>query len=202
LAKDSTLRGLVHFVLFTVVSSVLVCLTYCMLFVARALTVIVDTFGCRIADSPNLPEVTHQWNLLQAVVRKSSGTIERCFVALMVTAVVMIPALIADLFVLTLDRAAVLNLLPGTVVTVGIFRMIFLAAAVTDKCIRVPALVNALHFGPGTDRMKQHIVEYIVNSAAGFYVCDVRMTTEMTLKFMYTWSIVVFGISTTVFSTN
>jgi len=177
-------------------------LTYCMLFMCRALTVMVDTFGCRVADNPDLAEAMHQWNVLQAVVRKACGTIERCFVVLMLTAVIMVPALIADFFVLNSDRSAIPTLIPGMVITIGIFRMLFMAAAVTDKCTRVPALVNALSFGDGTYRMKQHLVEYIVNSAAGFYVCDVRMTTEMTLKFMYTWSIVVFGISTTVFSTN
>mmetsp|Transcript_54731 Transcript_54731/g.177840 ORF Transcript_54731/g.177840 Transcript_54731/m.177840 type:complete len:125 (+) Transcript_54731:1851-2225(+) len=86
------------------------------------------------------------------------------------------------------------------ILTVGISRMLFMAAAISDKCSRVPSLVNTLSFGKGTERVQQHIVEHIVHSGLGFYICDVRVNTEFVVKFMYTWTICAFGISTTLHS--
>lgn len=56
---------------------------------------------------------------------------------------------------------------------------------------RVPAFVNAVSFGPGTERARQHTVDYIASSAAGFYVLDTRLTTAMVVKMTYIWCIVV-----------
>mmetsp|Transcript_7235 Transcript_7235/g.21881 ORF Transcript_7235/g.21881 Transcript_7235/m.21881 type:complete len:284 (-) Transcript_7235:164-1015(-) len=86
------------------------------------------------------------------------------------------------------------------ILTVGISRMLFMAAAISDKCSRVPSLVNTLSFGKGTEGVQQHIVEHIVHSGVGFYICDVRVTTELVVKFMFKWTVLAFGISTALFA--
>lgn len=83
--------------------------------------------------------------------------------------------------------------LPYVLVVCGVLRVFAAAAAVTDKCMRVPALINSLSFGPGTERERHHLVEYISHSAAGFYICDVRLTLGMVAKFLYVWSVICFG---------
>eukprot|EP00429_Kryptoperidinium_foliaceum_P110517 CAMPEP_0176304242 /NCGR_PEP_ID=MMETSP0121_2-20121125/62330_1 /TAXON_ID=160619 /ORGANISM="Kryptoperidinium foliaceum, Strain CCMP 1326" /LENGTH=177 /DNA_ID=CAMNT_0017645843 /DNA_START=106 /DNA_END=641 /DNA_ORIENTATION=- len=70
------------------------------------------------------------------------------------------------------------------------------AATVSEKCGRVPAFINAISFGAGSERKRQHTVEYIASSAAGFYILDTRLTTSMVAKMMYIWCIVVLGALT------
>jgi len=45
-------------------------------------------------------------------------------------------------------------------------------------------------------RVRQYAVQYIINSAAGFYVFDVRLTTAMVLRVMYVSGALVFGLVT------
>lgn len=74
--------------------------------------------------------------------------------------------------------------------------MLLLASMISDKCGRIPSLVNAISFGEGTERERQHIVEYITNSAAGFYVFGMRLVTSAVAKFVYVWCLVVMGLFT------
>lgn len=85
------------------------------------------------------------------------------------------------------------SLLPGFFVSCGIIYALLVAATVSEKCGRVPAFINAFPFGPGTDRQRQHIVEYIAYSGAGFYILDTRLTTSIVAKMTYVWCIVVVG---------
>lgn len=43
------------------------------------------------------------------------------------------------------------------------------------------------------ERERKNLVEYILHSDAGFYVCDVRVTLGMVTKFVYVWCIIIFG---------
>jgi len=62
---------------------------------------------------------------------------------------------------------------------------------VTEKCSRVPALIylwSAEH--EGFESETQYAVEYVVHSAAGFYVKGVRLTAFMTLKITYVLGVI------------
>lgn len=74
--------------------------------------------------------------------------------------------------------------------------MLLLAATISEQCTRVPALVNAISFGEGTEIARGQTVDYISNSAAGFYVFGTRLTLAMVVKYMYFWCIVVVGLIT------
>lgn len=191
-----------HILAVTASRSVLMSVAFCLVYVSRALTVMVDLFCCRVVDCPDIAEVVHDWNVLQAVLRKASITIERCFVALQVGAALSVLTLVLDLLALDSRWDALPTLVPGLLTIFGILQHFFQAALVTDKCVRIPSLINSLSFGPGTDRVKQHTVEYIMNSAAGFYVCDVRLTTATALKVMYMWSVIAFTMGTKVLAIN
>lgn len=195
-------RAYLHVLAFVVTSSTLMCLTFCMLYVCRALTVMVDFFCCWVVDHPDIAEAIHDWNVLQALLRKASITIELSFVALQIGAAFAVPMFILDFAAMGSHSAAsaVPTMLPGVLLATGILRTFFLAASITDKCVRIPSLINSLSFGDGTDRVKQHMVEYILNSAAGFYVCDVRLTVAIAVRFLYMWFVVAFGLGTKVLS--
>lgn len=85
---------------------------------------------------------------------------------------------------------------PRFCVTCGILYSLLLAAMVSEKSSRVPALINAVSFGPGTERTRQETVDYVTSSAAGFYVFDMRLTTARVVKLMYIWCLVVMGVLT------
>merc|ERR1719361_3161977 len=73
--------------------------------------------------------------------------------------------------------------------------MVFRAAAVTEKCSRVPALVNSWMMEERPfDEGRQYVVQYITNGAAGFYVKGVRLTAFMATKLAYFFGIIMFTV--------
>lgn len=138
--------------------------------------------------------MAHIWNMTQAILRKASVSIEHCLLALCFVLVFAVPLLLVD--VLYTGSAPILTMIPALCVTCGILYVLLLAATISEQCTRVPALVNALSFGEGTEAARQQTVDYISSSAAGFYVFGMRLTTAMVLKFMYIWCIVVLGMVT------
>lgn len=54
----------------------------------------------------------------------------------------------------------------------------------SEKSACVPALINAVSFGPGTELERQQTVDFVTSSAAGFYIFDMRLTTARVAKFM------------------
>ena len=63
-------------------------------------------------------------------------------------------------------------LVPSLIMALCILRMFMHAALITDKCSRVPSVINSLSFGQGSEHDRQSIVNYIVSSRAGFYICE------------------------------
>jgi len=153
----------------------------------------VDAFCGEVVSAIPLDSVAHVWNLTQAVHRKASVDVEPCLLALCGILALSIPLLVVDI-ALVGTRSA--HLLPGLFASCGIIYALLAVAAVSEKCARVPALINAIPFGAGTERTRQHTVEYIASSAAGFYVLDTRLTTSMVVKMMYICCIVVLGALT------
>lgn len=176
-----------------VFSAVILCLSFAIVCICRSLVVMVDAFCSEVVTAMPLESVAHVWNLTQAVHRKASVDVEPCLLALCGILAICIPFLVVDI-ALVGTRSA--HLLPGFLVSCGIIYALLAAATVTEKCGRVPALINAISFGAGTERKRQHTVEYIASSGAGFYVLDTRLTTSMVVKMMYIWCIVVLGALT------
>ena len=68
------------------------------------------------------------------------------------------------------------------------FYTLFRMAVITEKCARVPALVNSIpsaSAGCEWDTSVGRLVDYIGNSAPGFYVKGVRLTVFMVMKLSY-----------------
>lgn len=185
-------------VTFTVCSGLVIGLSFCLLHICRALAVMVDTFCFNILNDTALTDAVREWNTLQAVLRKASSSVERCFFNLQATASFAVLLCVADVVrdarsepegALFLTR-----LVPVMLVACSVVSIFFRAAAVTDKCARVPSLVNS--FGHDMDTGRQYVVEYIINSAAGFYVFEVRLTQAMALKFTYLCGVILLGLAT------
>jgi len=69
------------------------------------------------------------------------------------------------------------------------------AAAVTDTCAKLPPFINALVSDTKMDLQCQYVVRYIQDSAAGFYIYDVQLTTALVLKAMYFCGAFLFAVA-------
>lgn len=176
-------------VCFSLVSAVLTGLMYSILHALRALGLIIDAFCVSFVVDPDLEQAVRNWNILQAVLRRVSGAMERSFLFLLSTASA---ALVFPIILVGLQPAVA----PGALLILGIAQVSFCAGATTYKCDRVPALINSLHFGCDIDYMRSYVVEYVERSKAGVYVFEVRITAQMVLKSLYVGGAVLFGVVT------
>lgn len=53
------------------------------IFAHRALSAMVDRFCCSMTDTPDIFQAMQEWNLMQAVMLKASGSIEWSFITLL-----------------------------------------------------------------------------------------------------------------------
>lgn len=197
-ASDGVLmwQDVLNAVSFFVSSGVLVTITICIVDLCRGLANMIDMFCCRVISEPQIIDSVAAWNILEAVMRKVSGVIENCFFALQMAASCAVGLFAADALLMpNVARHHLLPLIPGALVTLCIVRVFFYAAQVTDKCNRVPALVNSIN--PDViDHERKFVVEHILHSAAGFYVFEVRLTSAIVLRFSYMCLIVVSYLTT------
>lgn len=162
--------------------------------VCRYLISAVDAFCDNLIESPDLAEAIHNWNLFQAVCRTSCCGVQAFFAVQQATATAV--ALLGIFGARQgLGLASAHNLLPSLVLVLAIIRTSLGAAAVSDKCARVPMLVNSLSFGRDWDCDRMYMVEYIVHSRAGFYVFDVRLTLASVVRAFYIACAVTIGFA-------
>lgn len=169
--------------------------------VARGLGHMVDTFVFHFMETQDFAEAIAEWNILQAVIRKVCRCIQSGFFILQTSAVATVLLSIGDI-ANTYQNSQALVFLPTVVLVFAITRVFFCAGAVTDKCARVPALVNSLDVGSGLDHDRLYVVEYISHSQAGFYMFEARVTSAVVLKVFYFSCIVILSIASRVITQN
>jgi hypothetical protein len=182
-----------HILSFALVSGVLLSLALTMICVCHGLAIMIDNFCIHISESRTcsgqITIAVQEWNVLQAVLRKASSSIEHCFFTLQTA------AWFAVLFgYIDVAHGWDSLVVPGGLVLLGLSRIFYCAAAITDKCAQVPSLVNSLYFGQDVDIQRQYVVQFIMQSGAGFYVLGVRMDSAVTLKLAYVCGIVSLGL--------
>jgi len=195
--------SIVYVILFALCSLLLLALAYCMLFICRALMLTVDSFCTVTIGGSALKGAVPRWNVVQAVLRKASEGIQ-AGLFIMSTAVLSTLLLGAADFLQSEQRyhGHASLVYPGLLVIVGLLRAFFLAGLVTDKCARVPSLINSCYYGSEIDPDRQYVVTYVMNSAAGFHVFDLRLTSSIIVKFAYVCAVGVFTLSTRFLSFN
>eukprot|EP00445_Apocalathium_hangoei_P002398 CAMPEP_0203851334 /NCGR_PEP_ID=MMETSP0359-20131031/7294_1 /ASSEMBLY_ACC=CAM_ASM_000338 /TAXON_ID=268821 /ORGANISM="Scrippsiella Hangoei, Strain SHTV-5" /LENGTH=210 /DNA_ID=CAMNT_0050767347 /DNA_START=4 /DNA_END=636 /DNA_ORIENTATION=+ len=187
-----------HMTFFTVSFMHMMILTF-LLYVIRVL----DMFCYRFVNDPaTAEEAVQHWNVLQALLRRAAGGIELALIILLVMMAWLVAAFSLDYMGLESSLLTFRFQLPRILMQCGVLRVFITAAGVTDKCARVPSLINSFSFGDGNDREQQHLVQFIVSSEAGFYISNVRVNMGMVFKFMYMWSVVLFAIVGKGLSTN
>jgi len=191
-------HGAVSVATFFVTSSIFVALTFTILHVNCCLTLLIDAYCSHFTEDLELDWFVREWNILQAVLRKASGAVEKSFVVLQTTALAAVLLRIVHLFLHSdsqswcLPAVMFLGLCDGW--------LIFKSAEVTEKCSRLPSVINSLSFGRDVDMRRHYLVQYVSYSGAGFYVGEVRLTNAMAIKFAYVSGLVFFGVLTKVVS--
>merc|ERR1712034_118767 len=82
----------------------------------------------------------------------------------------------------------VLRILPPMVTCFFAGAVLFKAAVVTEKCARVPALVNSVLHQEDSEQLdpkRQYVVQFISQSSAGMDVKGVRITAQTVMKSLY-----------------
>lgn len=176
-------------------NTILSALVYCSMYISNALTGSIDVFGQCVMAQADIVGAIHDWNVLQAVLRTCSSSIQYCLFSLQATAVA---AMMLGANDVTRGDKNPIVIVPVVLAAFNITRSLFRAAEVTDRCVRMPSLINSLSFGRRMDHERQYVVEYMTNSAAGFYVFNVRITSALALKFIYASCVIVFVFVTKV----
>jgi len=174
-------------------SGMLVAMTFCSFHLCWALATLIDDFSHNVAGSTQIVAAIHEWNVLQAVLLESADTIELTMLTLLVS------ACSAVLLVGPCVSQHILSLLPVGLLVCIVVLAFLRAAAVTDKCARVPALINSLFFGNHLDFERQYVIDYVTNSAAGFYIYEVRITQTMVAEVAYVFIAIVVALVTRAF---
>merc|ERR1712118_164925 len=115
-----------------------------MLFMCRPMTIMVDTFCCRLRMDISLDKAAYHWNVTQAMLRRASDVVELCLFILQMTAFVALLVVVSDMLRCFDPRhnPSMYQLSSTLLVLVAIAYMFFCAASITDRCRQVPPLVN------------------------------------------------------------
>lgn len=175
-------------------SAIFVGLVFGVMHVVSSLVLLVDAYCYYAVLEKEVERNVSEWNMLQAVMRKSSVAVETAFLVLQTTALMYVLLTMTSLLV---NGLSIFSVLAVILLVIADARLFYKAAQVTEKCARVPPLINSLSFGNSElDPRRHYLVEYMHYSAAGFYVCEVRITTIMAIKLSYVSGILAFGIVT------
>jgi len=159
----------------------------------RGLVAIVDAFCHNMIESPHFGLAVREWGLVQAVCRSVSASLQSCFVVLLTMATVTVLVVLTEI---SNSHTFSPPLIPRLLLAAATFRISLWAAEVTDKCQRVPLLVNSLSVGTELDVNRMYTVDYIVHAKAGFYVFETRLTCSSLMKAVYIACAVTVGIVT------
>jgi len=184
--------GLLYLIATLFSTTILAGLVYCSLYFCNALTGLIDLFGVSVVGKSIDVSAAHEWNVLLAVLRTASSSIEWCILTLQAAAGLTTLLALIDV---AQNGTDILLVLPEFLFVVNAARVLFRAASVTDKCVRLPMLINSLSCAQ-VDPNRQYVIEFINNSAAGFYVFECRLSTAVALKSMYVFCGVVFAFAT------
>ena len=186
--------------------------SYTQLHIVAGMDLAVDSFCINFFREMDMEQALNEWNTVQATLRQVSTKLSRSMLALGASCGASLLLLAEYTFFHTDSSIFVAQLQPG--VQMAFFLgwlfppvLLFLysmmrAAGVTEKASRVAPLVNSWHFGDQEDDNvpswmdlgRQYIVQYMVQSEAGFYVQGVRLHAFQVTKLSYYFAAFIFAV--------
>ena len=185
---------------------------YLELHVLSGLELAIDSFSVNFFRVMDVKEAMAEWNVLQAMLRHISAKLSRSLLPLGCACGASILYLIQLSFVRPDVEGGfgfILQNLWCLPPNVFFLYTLMRAAAVTEKASRVSPLVNSWNFenvdGPDDlpdwmDLERQYLVQYIIQSEAGFYIQGVRLRFFQVSKMCYYLSAILFAVVSQVIS--
>jgi len=196
--QQEIVNNLCNLASFMVSGGVLLACLFRVMRVCRGFYVIIDDFSFNLVTTSDLCVAEQDWNLLQALLRRSCAALQYLFIVLQSTIVAALILGVDDFYRL----AKPTSLISGAFVLIGLAPLFLCAASVTDHCERLPPFVNSLGFGRSLDADRLYLVEYMFYSQAGFYIFEVRVTRDMVLKAFYISGMAIFYFATKVMASG
>eukprot|EP00434_Breviolum_minutum_P032957 symbB.v1.2.029154.t1/scaffold3143.1/size62517/3 len=186
--------------------------TYTQLHIVAGMDLAIDSFCIHFFKEMDLEQALGEWNTVQATLRQVSTKLSRSMLALGASCGASLLLLAEYTFFHSESALFDDQLQPGLQMCFflgWLFPPVFLflysmmrAAGVTEKASRVAPLVNSWHFGDQDDENvpswmdlgRQYIVQYMIQSQAGFYVQGVRLHAFQVTKLSYYFAAFIFAV--------
>jgi len=187
------------FPVFTIVSGILIGLVSFTLYLCRCMMTMVDNFSLMMNNHQQFGASLQEWNLLQSVHRNTCQAIQIPFMVMQTTAMVVCILVIQEA-IRPLEGDRLLAMCPGLLVALAIFSICIYAGVLTDRCTRLPILISGLGLknkngeGLNLNWERLYAVSFISTNQAGFFVCEVRVTSAMVCKTAYVVGAVAFAL--------
>lgn len=190
----------VRFSVFFFCSALLARSMTCLDHMGCAMSMIVDAYCFRCMQSGHsYVQLLHPWNTLQALLRRTTGTFAICIMAQIATiSAGLVVAVLSPMQTETRDMRTLWALAIVAPLSIS-FGMVFTKAAeVTEKCRRVPSLVNSMILTQGTET-RFYLTYHISQSNAGFFVGEVAINGTLVLKAGHVACLALFAVVSTLF---
>jgi hypothetical protein len=182
----------------------------CVLFLVRGMTLAVDMYCTRLIRTGSLESASFRWNVVRSTLRKASESVQLAMYVLEVAIVFTLALAFLDIYFVHSDFYANDNstlrlslLIPVGIVMLGIGRIFIKAAEVSDRCNRVPPLLSSCmgdQCSVAQAEQRDAVVQYVINSAAGFYLHEILLTSGLVIKLTYLSAVALFALVTNFFS--
>lgn len=188
---------------------------YVLLHICCGLELAIDSFGFRFFKEMDLEQAIDEWNMLQATLRQVSGRLSGAILLLGMSCLGPLVLLAErvlrnpDFLQANIDSAFWIAWLYPPVLQ--FLYTLARAASVTGRACRVAPLVNSWKFESespvegedevesGMDPGRQYVVQYIIQSEAGFYMKGVRIAASDVQKMCYYLLAFTFGLASRFF---
>jgi hypothetical protein len=146
--------------------------------VADGLRKMIDGFLV-VLSQRNMIETTKEWDIVVLIMRQVSDGHQWNFLAIALTAVLMVILLFFDL-IKDGNMASIPNMMIGFAIPLCLLSV----AGPSSVCMKLPALVSMMR-PCETFSENLELVSFLKESEAGFYVFDTRITLGFVFKFIY-----------------
>lgn len=184
-------------------------ISYIQLHILSGLELSIDSFSINFFRTMQIPDAIEEWNVVQATLRHVSSKLSR---SLLVLGSSCCGASLLNLIDLAFVRSDVERGLPLILTSLWLLPPMFFflytmmrAASLTEKASRVSPLVNSWTFDSKEqpedvpewmDLGRQYLVNYMMQSEAGFYMQGIRLRIFQVTKMAYYLGAILFAVGT------
>jgi len=189
-----------HQLVFLAYSAVVLTVTYVHLNLLTGLDKSLDCWCFGLAETSSFSTGVETWNFLQALLRCVAREIGSSFLASVVVPFLTFTFVVASSISIATDKnfSAMIWESLSALPLLGLFAVNLSVAlcgsALTEKCNFIPSFVNQIPTSACIHGERQYLVQYIIQSNAGFCVKEIKLSREIFLKIFIIFGGMVSGL--------